>query len=328
VPIGKHEAIAHDLADMAATTYAMESVADVVGALADRKDRDIRLEAAAAKEWNTERGWQISDRALQIRGGRGYETERSLAARGEPAIGIERMLRDSRINRIFEGSSEIMHLFIAREAVDKHLEVAGALIDPKLPLTKKLARLPAVALFYAGWYPLQWLGTLLSFFQFWNYGSLGGHLRAASRASRHLARSIFHGMLRFGPKLERKQAFLFRAVDVALELFALTAAVERAARAKDPEREGALMLADQFARSQRRRIDDLLRDMWSNDDARKLELAHSLLDGKQLWLEQGSMGLGFSVDELRPQTMEEYFEARKRPTADSAPRIVRTGTSG
>jgi alkylation response protein AidB-like acyl-CoA dehydrogenase len=328
VPIGKHEAIAHDLADMAATTYAMEAVADVVGGLADRKDRDIRLEAAAAKEWNTVRGWQIADKALQVRGGRGFETERSLAARGEPAIGIERMLRDCRINRIFEGSSEIMHLFIAREAVDKHLQVAGALIDPKLPLSKKIARLPAVALFYLGWYPLQWLGTLLSFFQFWDYGALGGHLRAASRASRRLARSIFHGMLRFGPKLERKQAFLFRAVDVALELFALTAAVERAVRTQGPQREGAFMLADQFAHSQQRRIADLLRDMWHNDDARKVNLANSILAGQQLWLEQGSIGVGYSIEQLRPQTMESYLEARRHEPAERAQEIGRTGTSG
>ncbi|HKU37358.1 MAG TPA: acyl-CoA dehydrogenase family protein [Polyangiales bacterium] len=331
VPIGKHEAISHDLADMAATTYGMEAVADVVGALADRKDRDIRLEAAAAKEWNTERGWLLCDRALQIRGGRGFETERSLAARGEPAIGIERMLRDARINRIFEGSSEIMHLFIAREAVDKHLQVAGALIDPKLPVGKKLARLPAIALFYLTWYPAQWLGTLASFFQFWSYGPLGAHLRSASRASRRLARSIFHGMLRFGPKLERKQAFLFRAVDVALELFALTAAVQRAVHATSEEREGSQLMAEQFARTQQRRIADLLRDMWQNDDALKNEVARSVLDGRQVWLEEGSMGLGYTVEQLRPQTMDDYFAARAVQRGEEAARsapVSRTGTTG
>jgi alkylation response protein AidB-like acyl-CoA dehydrogenase len=336
VPIGKHEAIAHGLADMASTAYAMEAVADVVGALADRTDRDIRLEAAAAKEWNTERGWELSDLALQIRGGRGYETERSLAARGEPPIGIERMLRDCRINRIFEGSTEIMHLFIAREAVDKHLEVSGSLIDPKLPWTTKLGKLPRIALFYARWYPAQWFGSLMAFFGFSEYGPLAAHMRFAARASRRLARSIFHGMLRFGPKLERKQAFLFRAVDVALELFALTAALTRAARMRGRESEhdarNAQLLAEQFARSASRRIDDILRNMWSNDDREKGELARSILAGEQLWLEQGTMGVPFTVDEMRPETMEAYLEERRsekarRPERESEPRrIAPTGT--
>jgi len=312
VPIGKHEAIAHGIAGIASKAFAMEAIADMVGALADRPERDIRIEAAAAKEWNTERGWELTDLALQIRGGRGFETERSLHTRGEPAIGIERMLRDSRINRIFEGSSEIMHLFIAREAVDKHLEVAGALIDPRLPWNKKLARLPAVIGFYAVWYPVQWLGSLQALFGHSKYGKLAPHMRFVARASRRLARSMFHGMLRFGPKLERKQAFLFRAVDVGLELFAISASVMRAAHASTVPRERAWLLADVFAWGARQRIDDMLRDMWKNDDAEKLELADAVFQNKQVWLEHGTMGLPFEMEQLRPETMEHYLAERSR----------------
>jgi len=326
LPIGQHEVIAHGIADMAATAFAMESNADVIGALADTPDRDIRLEAAAAKEWNTERGWQLTDSALQIRGGRGFETERSLRARGEPPIGLERMLRDSRINRIFEGSSEIMHLFIAREAVDTHLQIAGVLIDPHVSAWKKLAKLPAIAWFYLKWYPAQWLGALRGLSGYQEHGPLAQHLRFASRASRRLARSIFHGMVRFGPKLERKQAFLFRAVDVALELFALTAAVSRVLSVPEHDRKAAQLMADAFACGARRRVDDFLRQMWSNDDALKHELAQSVLQDRQLWLEQGTIGLPFSTEQLRPETMQQFFAARESARAADALRLPRTGT--
>jgi alkylation response protein AidB-like acyl-CoA dehydrogenase len=326
VPIGKHEAVAHGLAELAANAYAMESLARTVGALADMPDRDIRIEAAAAKEWNTCRGWELTDRALQIRGGRGYETEASLQARGEPPIGIERMLRDCRINLIFEGSSEIMHLFIAREAVDKHLEVAGALIDPKLSLWQKLRALPKVIAFYALWYPAQWLPQPFAWRRLGRYEALAPYARFAAVASRRLARSIFHGMLRFGPKLERKQAFLFRAVDIGLELFALAATLLRAdqERATNPS---ALELADDFARGARRRIEDKLRDMWDNDDREHVRLANELLEGRFLWLEQGTMGVPYEVAELAPETMENFFETQEaaraaRSGAERLPRVA------
>jgi alkylation response protein AidB-like acyl-CoA dehydrogenase len=313
-PIGQHEAVAQQLAHMASTTYAMDTLAKTLGALADRTDRDIRLEAAAAKEWNTTRGWELTDTALQIRGGRGYETEASLAARGEAPIGIERMLRDSRINRIFEGSSEIMHLFIAREAVDKHLEVAGALINPKLSLGEKLKHLPKVIAFYALWYPMQWLPGLVTWARYRSLGALGAHMRFAERASRRLARSIFHGMVVFGPKLEKKQAFLFRAVDVALELFALTASVQRAAH-ETRTFPASARLADTFALGARRRVNEKLHAMWSNEDAEQYAVARALMRGDFIELEQGGMGVPFAVYDLEPETMERFLTERKEEAA-------------
>lgn len=256
-PIGKHEAIAHKLADMAATTFAMESVADLTATMADLPGYDIRLEAAAAKEWNTVRAWQIVDDALEIRGGRGYENERPLAARGEVPIGIERMMRDSRVNRIFEGSSEIMHLFMAREAVDKHLDIAGVLVDPKKRLGERLAALPRIIAFYATWYPARWLGWAL-WPRYRAFGPLASHLRFIGRSSRKLARSIFHGMLAHGAGLERKQAFLFRAVDIAIELFAMAASVSRAHRQRtrgDPTFVDAYRLAELVCRNGRRVVE-------------------------------------------------------------------------
>jgi alkylation response protein AidB-like acyl-CoA dehydrogenase len=304
-PIGKHEAITHKLADMAASTFAMEAVASLAAGLADREGYDIRLEAAAAKEWNTVRGWQIADDALEIRGGRGYEKERSLAERGEFPIGIERMMRDSRVNRIFEGSSEIMHLFMAREAVDKHLAIAGPLIDPKKTIREKLSVLPRVIAFYVFWFASRWFGWG-GWPRYRAFGSLARHLRFVDRSSRKLARSIFYGMLVYRAALERRQAFLFRAVDIALELFAMTASVTRAQhslRSGDPSAGESVRLADLACRNARRSIAVSFRGLWRNDDAFKYGVGRKVLDGKASWLEQGAIGLGATVDDLRPKPL-------------------------
>ncbi len=287
VPIGKHDAIAQKIGAMAETTFAMESIVKLASHMATRGDRDLRLEAAACKEWNSERGWDIIDETLQIRGGRGYETDSSLQARGDKPTGVERMMRDFRINRIFEGSSEIMHLLMAREAVDKHLRVAGTLIDPKTGLGGKLAALPKIALFYAWWYPTRWLGWG-RWPRFAGYGRLAKHLRFVERRCRKLARASFHGMVVFGPRLEKRQGFLFRLVDIVNELFAMSASVSRAhAMASSGSDEGrrAIELADGFCRGASRRVDEIFRSLWRNEDARRYGLAMDVLKGDHRWME-------------------------------------------
>ncbi len=283
--IGKHEAIAQKIADIAATTFAMESITDLATALADH-GLDIRLEAAVAKMFNSEAGWKIIDDTLQIRSGRGYETADSLKERGEPGIAIERAMRDFRINMIFEGSSEIMRLFIAREAVDKHLEVAGALIDPKKKMGEKLSALPGIAKFYLKWYPGLWFAWD-RWPRYGEFGKLSKHVRFLHRATRKLAREIYHGMLVYRAAMQRKQAFLFRVVDIGAELYAMSATISRAKKlAKEGNRE-AEVLADIFCSNSQRRVRQYFKDLWSNKDKKKYKLARGILDEKYLWLEEG-----------------------------------------
>ncbi len=288
-PIGKHEAIAHKLADMAATIFAMESVSRLASSLADRKGTDIRLEAGAAKEWNTSRGWELLDDAMQIAGGRGYETEQSLKGRGVASGSIERLMRDFRINRIFEGSSEIMHLFLAREAVDTHLQVAGDFAKPDASTGARMMALPKMMLFYAWWYPSRFFGWNL-WPKYAAFGKLGRHLRFAERAAAKLARQTFHGMVVHGLKLQRKQAFLFRLVDIGLELFAIAATVANASTMKrngHAEAAHAEELADLFCRNATRKVKRLFRELWRNDDVAKYEASKAVMKGEQAWVEDG-----------------------------------------
>jgi alkylation response protein AidB-like acyl-CoA dehydrogenase len=287
-PIGQHEAIATKLGAMTADVYAMEAVSDLASGMADRGGYDIRLEAAIAKLWNTETAWRIADDTLQIKGGRGYETADSLRSRGERPDPVERIMRDMRINLIFEGSSEIMRLFIAREAVDTHLKVAGDLIDPRSSMQQKLRSLLRAAGFYLIWYPKLWLG-FRGWFGFGSWGRLAPHIRFCERKSRKLARTLFHCMVRFGPGLEKRQMVLGRLVDIGAELLAMSAVCAKARQdlARGGAGERPLVLADLFCRRSRRRVHDRFEDVFFNDDRRTYRVAQQALAGEHAWLERG-----------------------------------------
>src|SRR3954471_11426113 len=290
-PIGKHEAVAQKVAMMAANTFAMESIAGLTVGLAEGGHYDIRLEAAIAKMYNTEHGWRIVDDALQIRGGRGFETADSLRARGENPIPIERAMRDSRINLIFEGSSEIMRLFIAREAVDHHFKTAFALVDKDSTRKEKVSALGRVAKFYPGWYLARWFGRGAVPTSYGEFGSLAKHLRWAERSTRHLGRTLFHAMVRFGPKLERRQMVLFRAVDIGADLFAMTAVCVRARMLAAQGNSEAKELADLFCREARQRIETNFHRFYGKNDRAIYAVSQHVLAGKHEWLEQGIVGI-------------------------------------
>ena len=302
--IGKHDAIAQMLGKMTANAFAMDSLVDLTARMSDSGNFDIRLEAAIAKLWASETSWNLTNDALQIRGGRGYETHGSLLARGDTPYPVERALRDSRINMIFEGSSEIMRLFIAREAVDSHLSVAGDLINPKASIGAKLRALIRAGLHYAWWYPTRFLGWSLRP-RYAKFGALAGHLRFVESASRKLARATFHAMVRFQAHLEKRQAVLGRIVDIGSELFVMTAVIVRARELAESEEgeQGANALADLFCRIARRRVTAHFRALFNNDDSTTYGVARRFLDGDFLWLEEGIV----SVEAYRHQVEAAIF---------------------
>jgi alkylation response protein AidB-like acyl-CoA dehydrogenase len=289
-PIGEHDEVAQRIAFIAATAFGLEAMLDVASRLADEKRNDVRIEAAIAKLYGSEMGWRVIDELMQVCGGRGYETAHSLQARGLRGVPVEQVMRDMRVNRIFEGSTEIMHLIIAREAMDQHLHVAGDLMEPDLPLEKKAKALGRAGAFYATWYPKLAVGRGQAPQSYASYGALAGQMRYVERSSRKLARSTFYGMARWQAGTEAHGAFLGRIVDIGAELFAMSAAVvyTQTAIREHPERAAETQeLAAAFCTQAQLRAERLFHDLWTNADQSNHRLALDVLSGKHTWLEAG-----------------------------------------
>ena len=293
-PVARHEAVGSKMSFIAATTFALEAVLDLSSQMADEERNDIRIEAALAKLYGSEMAWLIADELVQIRGGRGFETAESLAARGERGVPAEQLLRDLRINRIFEGSTEIMHLLIAREAVDAHLSVAGDLIDPDKTLSDKGRAAVNAGGFYARWLPKLVAGPGQLPGAYADFGQLAEHLRYVERTSRKLARSTFYAMSRWQGRMETKQGFLGRIVDIGAELFAMSAACVRAEKVRRDalssaveDGKAAYQLADVFCRQSRVRVEELFGRLWHNTDDLDRKVVRNILDGAYTWLEEG-----------------------------------------
>jgi len=289
--IGKHEAIAAKIADIAALTFSMEAVVQIASLWTDQHRTDGRLEAAMAKMFCSESTWWISDQTVQIRGGRGYETADSLRGRGEPAVPAERIARDNRINLIIEGTSEIIRLFIAREALDPHMRIAGNAINPKAQLGDRLGALLSAAAYYTSWYPKQWF-TWSDWPRYRQFPTpLAEHMRFAEQRSHRLARGLFHATLKYQIKLERKQRLLGRFVEIGMYLFAIAATCAHASHrlTQTPADRSALALADHFCHMARRQIDQLLTETVSHNDRDAYHLAQEVLNNQMLWLEEGAL---------------------------------------
>lgn len=289
VPIGQHAAVAEKIRRIAAHAFALEAMLIATSRLVDRdKKADIRLEAAMCKLWGTEKAWQCVDDLMQVRGGRGYETVESLAARGETPWPVERMMRDARVTTIFEGSSEILRLFIMREALDPHLKIAGVALNSERPWSERLASAAKAAGFYAWWYPKQWLpiggGAPAGM-----HPRLAAHFGGVAALSRRLARGLFHQMVKFGPKLEKRQVLLARFADIGADLFAISAACAYAQKLIDEGESDAKVctLVDDFVAQARLRIRQNFAGIARNADQSGYELTQQVLAGEHVWAERG-----------------------------------------
>ena len=289
VPIGQHAAVAEKIRRIAAHAFAMEAMLVTTSRLVDRdKKADIRLEASMCKMWGTEKAWMCLDELMQLRGGRGYENVQSLIARGEKPYPVERLMRDNRVSMIFEGSSEIMRLFIMREALDPHLKIAGIALNSERPWGERIKSAFAAAGFYLWWYPKQWLpfggGAPADM-----HPHLAGYMEEVAALSRKMARTLFHQMVKFGPKLEKRQVLLGRIADIGTDLFAIAASCVFAQKQlKDGlSSEKVFMLVDDFHAQAMMRIQQNFDGIGRNADQHGYDLAQQVIAGDHQWVEKG-----------------------------------------
>lgn len=288
-PIGEHEAVATKLAFITSTTFALDAVTWLTSHMADAKKLDIRLEAAMAKLFCTEASCKIIDETFQIRGGRGFETSSSLKARGEAGYAVERMYRDARVNLIIEGTSQIMRLFIAREALDPHLKRIEPILSPRTPILKKIKLSISAGLHYLFWYPGLWLPCFAVKGTAGLPPALKKHVKFARATTKRLARKLFLDMVIYQQRLESKQNILARYVDIGTDLFAIATVCSYAAslsKQKDAQLAASpVELADLFCRQARTRIANNFREVCCNQDKMIKAIAKKLLSGGYEWLE-------------------------------------------
>lgn len=293
LPVGKHEEGKQKLAYIAATTFAIEAITYLTCAWADEKKVDLRIEAAMAKLFCTEELWKITDVTMQFRGGRGFETARSLKARGEEPLGVERGMRDCRVNRILEGSSEIMKLFLAREAMDPHLSRATPLLKPSVPIGQKIALGLKLLGHYAYWYPKQWVSSFFTK-SYSEFGSLSKEMRFIEKSSHKLARKMFISMAIHQQKLERKQMLLGRLMEIGTDLVMMSATCSYAQslyKANSGDKT-PINLAKYFCTLAKRRIRNNFKALHDNDDKVGNDIAKLVFDDQMKWLEEGIIKAG------------------------------------
>ena len=285
--VGKHQSVTKMIANYAASLLSMQSMFSLTCALADKQNADIRLEAAAAKYYCSETLWKMLDDYMQVRGGRGYESALSLYNRGDRPSGLEMVFRDMRIGRIFEGSSQVMHLIMAREALDTHFKLVMPIMMPK-PGQKEgmVSLIMKAAKFYVKWYPSTWMPPSRSLACKNLNGVNRSHLSYAAKTAKRLARNLFHTMAKFGPKMEYEQIILGNFVDIGTDLFVMGASLAYAEHllGLNPSDQTPQDLADLFCKEARKRIEANFKAVKCNHNRMYKKVGAELMDGKLNWM--------------------------------------------
>ncbi len=288
-PIGEHNLIGAKICRAAAYTLALEATMAFCGAWANKKG-DLRLESAAAKIIGSEWYWEVVNDLFQVRGGRGFMTMESQRKCGEIGIPAMRMVRDARINLVWEGTSEILRVWMAREALSPYIEEGIAFLEGSP--SKKVNAL----LYYARMTLRSLLPSLNLWRQHASFGrEYGCWARVIESSARRLTRATVIATLRHRQSLHHKQLLLQQLVNDSLQLFPMAATLWYASRPEMRMKPGIRELATYFCEESFERLhpaSSLARTLHRpTKDTTVYKLAKSILSGEYAWLEDGIVPL-------------------------------------
>ncbi len=292
-PLGTRQTQRMRLGRMASNLFAMEALALTAWRMADQHTYDVRIEAALAKLFCSENTIQFLKDAQVIFGGMGYETAHSKRARGEPAFGIEQLVRDAEMYRIGEGATDILRPFVAREGLNLHLERIGCLFDERTTGVHRLIELQRLVRFYAPWYMNQWRGSRLPPRPEFQHSNVRSKLIFVERASRRLARTIFYAMLLHRKALRDDQGRQNRIEIIGEDLLVIaTTALYAEAQEQTAAHPEVWELVEECFREATQRVEQNIKGLIRNQDTVVAAVGEKALSGRYAALNNGIIRRG------------------------------------
>ena len=266
-PIANFGLIKQKVGKMVVNTYAAESVVNMVAGMVDRGHKDYAVEAAISKIFASEALWDTVDEALQIAGGNGFMRE----------FPYERIMRNCRINRIFEGTNEILRLFVALTAMN---DVGASL--------KEVASAMGNALHD----PIKGFGVLSDYAKrrvtqvtglgkvemTKSHPAIAEHARLFEELTRQLASAADRILRKHGKNIMNKQFATRRLADIMIDLYVFACIISRVSQSLQEngvaKSSQELEILEIFAGDAQRRIQQNFDQIDNNND----ELIKSVAD--------------------------------------------------
>ncbi|HEY5931421.1 MAG TPA: acyl-CoA dehydrogenase family protein [Nitrospira sp.] len=309
-PLGTRQTQRMRIGRMASNLFAMESLALTAWRMADQHTYDVRIEAALAKLFCSEKTIQFLKDAQTIFGGMGYETAESKQFRGEPAFGIEQLVRDVEMYRIGEGATDILRPFVAREGLDMHLQRAGHLFDDQATGVRRLTEFRKLLKFYVPWYRSQWRGSRLPSRPEFQHPKVHSQLAFVERTSRRFARTIFYAMLLHRQRLRDDQGRQNRIEMIGEDLLVIAAtALYAEAQERTAGHPDVWDLAEESFREAKQRVEQHIKELIRNQDTAVTAVGEKALSGRYPSLVSGIIRRSlrdYARQESTPKADEEY----------------------